>query len=196
MANKNRKRHPSRVRSVLIFMCVCIFIIDYCTFIQTKCIKTFLESMFICQIAENCFDNTTRTINKGHGYNILNKGTRVAEIKVISSHYQIWVYLPVIPTSVSRSSVNAASVTGGAIANTGKNNLENKPVSFSRPNRLFKLLRRVTVIIGNELDNVRTGNRARKYRRKSTGQTSPISNTMLYGILTICPTTTFFLKLH
>jgi len=73
--------------------------------------------------------------------------------------------------------VNAARVTGGAIAKTGKNNLENKPVSFSRPNRLFKLLRRVTVIIGNELDNVRTGNNARKYRRKSTGQTSPISNT-------------------
>ena len=63
------------------------------------------------------------------------------------------------------------------MANTGKNNLENKPVSFSRPKRLFKLLRRVTVIIGNELDNVRTGNKARKYRRKSTGQTSPISNT-------------------
>ena len=80
-------------------------------------------------------------------------------------------YLPVIPTSVSKSSVNAARVTGGAIAKIGKNNLENKLVSFSRPNRLFKLFRRVTVIIGNELDNVRTGNNARKYRRKSTGQT-------------------------
>ena len=76
-----------------------------------------------------------------------------------------------IPTSVSKSSVNAARVTGGAIAKIGKNNLENKLVSFSRPNRLFKLFRRVTVIIGNELDNVRTGNNARKYRRKSTGQT-------------------------
>ena len=138
--------------------------------------------MFICQIAENCFDNTTGTINKGHRDNILNKGTCVAKIQIIKLQSRRHViegllYLPVIPTSVSRSSVNAASVTGGAIAKTGKNNLENKPVSFSRPKRLFKLLRRVTVIIGNELDNVRTGNKARKYRRKSTGQTLPISNT-------------------
>ena len=71
-------------------------------------------------------------------------------------------YLPVIPTSVSKSSVNAARVTGGAMARTGKNSRVNKPVSFSRPNNVFKLFRRVTVIIGKELDKVRTGNRARK----------------------------------
>ena len=50
--------------------------------------KTFLELMFICQITENCFDNTTGTINEGHGDNILNKGTRVAKIQVILSRDQ------------------------------------------------------------------------------------------------------------
>ena len=71
-------------------------------------------------------------------------------------------YLPVIPTNVSKSSVNAASVTGGAIARIGKNSRVKRPVSFSRPKSVFKLLRNVTVMIGKELDKVRTGNRARK----------------------------------
>ena len=67
-----------------------------------------------------------------------------------------------MPTSVSKSSVNAASVTGGAIARMGKNNRVKRPVSFSRPNSVFRLLRNVTVMIGKELDKVSTGNRARK----------------------------------
>ena len=71
-------------------------------------------------------------------------------------------YLPVIPTNVSKSSVNAANVTGGAIASIGKKSRVKSDVSFSRPKSVFKLLRRVTVIMGNELDRVSTGNRAKK----------------------------------
>ena len=45
--------------------------------------KTFLESMFICQISENCFDNTSGTINQGDGDNVLNKSTRIAKILLL-----------------------------------------------------------------------------------------------------------------
>ena len=71
-------------------------------------------------------------------------------------------YLPVIPTNVSKSSVKAANVTGGAIASIGKNSRVKSDVSSSRPKSVFKLLRNVTVIMGNELDRVSTGNRAKK----------------------------------
>ena len=59
--------------------------------------KTFLESMFICQISENCFDNTSGTINQGDGDNVLNKSTRIAKI-----HYYVIIYyvMDVIPARI------------------------------------------------------------------------------------------------
>ena len=69
-----------------------------------------------------------------------------------------------MPTRVSRSSVKKAKITGGTIARIGKKIFQISLGSSSLPKRLLRLLRSVTVIIGNEVERVRTGNKPRKYR--------------------------------
>jgi hypothetical protein len=80
---------------------------------------------------------------------------------VIPGHRYI-VYLPVIPTKVSKSSVNAAKITGGAKATQGRTSFQTNFRLSSRPNKLRRLFLRVTVIIGNDVESVKTGNRAKK----------------------------------
>ena len=72
------------------------------------------------------------------------------------------VYLPVIPTSVSRLSVKKARIIGGPIARMGKTNFQTRRWSSSMPTKERRLFLKVTVMIGNDVDKVKTGKAARK----------------------------------
>ena len=101
-------------------------------------------------------------INQGDGYHVLDSSAGVTKFCVGNFRMLRLSYLPVIPTSDSRLSVKKARMIGGPIAKMGKKIFHTSRWSSSMAKSERRLFLSVTVMIGNDVDRVRTGNSARK----------------------------------